>query len=313
MNFDVFVSHANADRKIAESICSALETHDISCWVAPRDLLPGIQYAEAIVDAISRCRLLVLVFSSHANTSPHVSREIERAASKDIPIVTIKIEQTSLSASMEYFLSQSHWMEAFEEDAQHYLPQIVEALSALLLKIDPSMNKQDLPIRQAVDSTDDYPNNLLHEMWDNLDSSLQDAFALAFNKKCRERKARPTRISTRDLFQALARIHDDTLQQLLKALPEEALPEPVDDSVTYDRQVLQEETLLSDCVAESLENFNRVKDSARKVTPTDLFVDISKHGHGPSVSQLREHGVGPAEIEDEIRRLGLDNIIRREA
>jgi hypothetical protein len=147
---------------------------------------------------------------------------------------------------------------------------------------------------------------ILNDVWHLLDANLQDAFALAYNKKRRERPERPTRISTRDLFQALSRINDEQLQDLLGSLPAAALPEPSDLFVTNERQVLDEEHLLSDCVAESLGAFAGAGNPGQEVRPADIFVDITKYGHGPSVDSLRKHGIGPAEIESKVAYLGVD-------
>src|SRR5262249_46326954 len=86
-----------------------------------------------------------------------------------------------------------------------------------------------LPREEANCSADS--KNLLHLIWDSLDSNLQDAFSLAYNKKRREGSSR---ISTRDLFQALLRIKDEALRILIESLPQGALPEPVDSDVGDD-------------------------------------------------------------------------------
>ncbi len=146
---------------------------------------------------------------------------------------------------------------------------------------------------------------ILSEIWDTLDANLQDAFALAYNKKMRERPERPARISTRDLFQALARVNDDSLGEILSVLPASALPEPSNLFVTNEPLLLDEAHSLSDCVAESLGAFARTALAGRKVAPIDIFVDISKNGHGTSVESLRKHGIGPAEIDTTVSSLGV--------
>jgi hypothetical protein len=152
--------------------------------------------------------------------------------------------------------------------------------------------------------------NLLHLMWESLDDDLQDAFSLAYNKK---RRQGGNRISTKDFFQALARLENDTVKRLMGSLPVESLPQPIDAAVTKERQlVLQENPLLSDCVADSLEHFMEMPELPRKLSPADMFVDIAKHGHGESVSRLRQHGIGKKEIEERVRKLGLP-VIRRAA
>lgn len=149
--------------------------------------------------------------------------------------------------------------------------------------------------------------DLLPLMWEHLDPGLQDAFLLAYNKKLREGG---NRISTRDLFQALARVRDDSLQALVGALPEGSLPEPVTGDIPIVRHVLDDAPPLADCVADSLEQFRQSRPLPRKLGPADLFVDIGKHGHGPSVARLREHGVTAEELERRVRTAGV-GVLRR--
>jgi hypothetical protein len=47
----VFVSYASQDATVANSIVENLEQHGLKCWIAPRDVKPGAQYADAIVTA----------------------------------------------------------------------------------------------------------------------------------------------------------------------------------------------------------------------------------------------------------------------
>lgn len=306
MPHDVFISHAAQDKQVAEAICTALEDQRVECWMAPRDIVPGIHYAEAIVNAISTSRLFVVVLSANAIASNQVSREVERAGAKGIPIVTFKLDALPMTPSLEYFLSQSHWLEALTTPLDSHLRRLTEAVSMLLgSTASPSDEYRHTTVARRAPGSD--PQNLLHALWDLLDPNLQDAFSLAYNKKCREGS---TRISTRDFFQALVRIQDHDLQPLLESLPGGALPEPVEPAVQASPQLLEEEPLLSDCVADSLSNFRKLEPLPRRLSSADVFVDIAKHGHGPSVARLREHGIGDAEIEAQVKKLGL-SVLRR--
>jgi len=73
---DVFVSYASQDAAVANSIVEDLEQHRLRCWIAPRDVKPGAQYADAIVRAINEAKALVLVMSGSAVASSHVAREV---------------------------------------------------------------------------------------------------------------------------------------------------------------------------------------------------------------------------------------------
>jgi hypothetical protein len=54
---DVFVSYASQDAAVANSIVESLEAQDLKCWMAPRDVKPGAQYADAIVRAINEAKM----------------------------------------------------------------------------------------------------------------------------------------------------------------------------------------------------------------------------------------------------------------
>src|SRR5271155_4483941 len=108
----VFISYASHDAVLAQKVCSALETAGFACWIAPRDVVPGTLYADGIVGAIDESSVLVLILSKDAVASAHVGRELERAASKRHPIIALKVDAAPLTRAFEYFLNQSHWIEA---------------------------------------------------------------------------------------------------------------------------------------------------------------------------------------------------------
>jgi len=108
----VFISYASQDATVAERLCAALEAAGLPCWIAPRDVRPGAQYADVIVRAISEAKAVVLVLSASAIGSDHVAREVERAASKHKPIIAFRIDSAALNPGLEYFLSNSQWIDA---------------------------------------------------------------------------------------------------------------------------------------------------------------------------------------------------------
>ncbi len=52
MAHDVFISYSSKDKSIADAVCSILEKEQMRCWIAPRDITPGVPFAEAIIDNI---------------------------------------------------------------------------------------------------------------------------------------------------------------------------------------------------------------------------------------------------------------------
>jgi TolB-like protein/Tfp pilus assembly protein PilF len=128
LGHDVFVSYASQDAAVANSIVESLEQHGIKCWIAPRDVVPGTQYADGIVGAIDESRILVLIVSKEALASAHVGRELERAASKRHPIIALKVDSAPLNRAFEYFLNQSQWIEVGAGGADTAIAKLVEAV-----------------------------------------------------------------------------------------------------------------------------------------------------------------------------------------
>lgn len=111
----VFISHSSVNAEIAKKLCEYLEERKIKCFIAPRDIQLGHEYAEEILNGIDNSSVFILMLSKESNTSPHVLREVERAVSKNIPIIVYKIENVQLSKSLEYFLMTHQWMDASDE------------------------------------------------------------------------------------------------------------------------------------------------------------------------------------------------------
>ena len=114
----IFISHSSADAETAAKICDLLERHQTPCFIAPRDIRSGKEYAEELLNGIDRSTAMILLMSENANHSPHVLREVERAVSKSIPILVYKIEDVSLTRSMDYFLMTHQWVPAKNDGNQ---------------------------------------------------------------------------------------------------------------------------------------------------------------------------------------------------
>lgn len=124
----IFISYASEDSEVASQVCSFLEDHQISCWIAPRDILPGKDYAEAIIEGIDECRFMVLIFSSWANESPHILREVERAVNKKKCLIPFRIENVEPTKSLQYYIGVPHWLNAFPLATENYLDRLLSVI-----------------------------------------------------------------------------------------------------------------------------------------------------------------------------------------
>ena len=132
MHADVFVSYSLPDRTQAFEIVAQLEARGIKVWVAPRDIAPSAEWAAEIIEAIGASKIMVLVFSGASNSSPQVRREVERAVHRQVPILTVRLEDALPTKSMEYFLSAQHWLDAFPPPLTLHCEQLCREVSTLL-------------------------------------------------------------------------------------------------------------------------------------------------------------------------------------
>src|SRR2546425_3269105 len=132
MAHDVFISHSHKDKAAADAMCATLEKHGVRCWVAPRDIDPGMEWGKAIIHALSNCRVMVLVFSASANDSPQIRREVERAVNKGVTIIPVRIEDVAPDESLEYFMSSVHWLDALTPPLEQHLEHLARTVGVLL-------------------------------------------------------------------------------------------------------------------------------------------------------------------------------------
>jgi len=132
MAHDVFISHSHEDKPVADAACAALEARGIRCWIAPRDIEPGLEWAAAIIPAIKESTIMVLVFSRHANESLQVRREVERAGHFGKALLPLRIEDVVPGEALEFFLSTPHWLDAMTPPLEAHLDKLADSCARLL-------------------------------------------------------------------------------------------------------------------------------------------------------------------------------------
>lgn len=146
----IFISHSSHDAEKAAGICSVLEGDGHSCFIAPRDIRPGREYAEEIINGIIGADILLLLLSGQSNQSPHVLREVERAGSSRIPIVVYKLEEVALTRSMEYFLMTNQWIDGMEDPGYRKVSEAFQGQPDLKADLsDKEQPESGLPERET--------------------------------------------------------------------------------------------------------------------------------------------------------------------
>lgn len=125
MAHDVFISYSSIDRAAAFAACATFEQNGIRCWIAPRDVAAGSEWAEEIINAIEGARIMVLIFSMNSNESRQVRREIELAVGRGLTVMPIRLEQIEPTRSMAYFMAGVHWIDALSPPLETHFRTMV--------------------------------------------------------------------------------------------------------------------------------------------------------------------------------------------
>jgi tetratricopeptide (TPR) repeat protein len=141
--YDVFLSHAKEDTGVAETVCQALEARGIRCWTPSRDIIPGMVEGEAIMDAINRSRLMVVVNSTAASHSAFVVRDLNAAVSHRMGIIPFVIEDVPLSDSLDYLIGGIPGVHAAPIPREQDLTNLATSIQARLKEIPGAVPKAD--------------------------------------------------------------------------------------------------------------------------------------------------------------------------
>jgi len=187
MSFDVFISYSQKDRAQAESVCEKLEAANVRCWIAPRNINPGSDWAESIIGALASCKAMVLIFSASANTSPQVKREVQRAFERGLTVMPFRIEDVQPSAALEYYMGSVHWLDAFPAPIEHHvdkLTALIRSLTDVTLKPAPQPSEARTVPTPSIPPPQNEIASVIRESRKELaqDTSLPLRLFLQFNK-----------------------------------------------------------------------------------------------------------------------------------
>lgn len=117
----VFISYSSKDEPLAIAIADLLESRDIHCWIACRNLPAGSNFSSVIPDAIRESPIFLLLLTQNSVASMDVLNELTLACrhrkNSNRLIIPIQFEELYLPNDFDYLLAtiQIHPF-SFEED-----------------------------------------------------------------------------------------------------------------------------------------------------------------------------------------------------
>jgi hypothetical protein len=132
MAHDIFISHAHKDKRIVDAICKKLESAQIRCGIAARNISAGEDWTEATRKAIGSCPLMILVLSENANASPHIEREIAHAFYTGRQIFPVRLTNTLPKRDFLFYLGNARCLDAFGLPGEEPLATLAASIGELV-------------------------------------------------------------------------------------------------------------------------------------------------------------------------------------
>jgi hypothetical protein len=148
----IFISYSSSDQKVAETICDALQSRGFSCWISCRDIGPGENFQESIVKAIRSAKLMLLVFTSNANNSNEIKKEIVLAGRYHLTVVPVRVEDVVPNDAFTYEFATRQWIDLFkdwERDIERLASQIGNILAESAANGDKGVPIFERPVPQS--------------------------------------------------------------------------------------------------------------------------------------------------------------------
>ena len=148
MGHDVFISHAHKDKGIAEAICEKLESAQVRCWIAARDISAHEDWTEATRNAIGSSRVMVLVLSENANAAPHIEREIAHAFYTKRIIIPLRLTNTLPRRDFLFYLGNIRCFDVFSPPAGEQLEALTARINGMVQRR--TVNGDAMPAKSAI-------------------------------------------------------------------------------------------------------------------------------------------------------------------
>lgn len=127
---EVFISYAKENLSVAMALTNYLEKQGVNCWTAYKNIPPGGDYAVEIPKAINNVSAVIVIFSSDAQHSLFVRKEVDYALSQKpvIPIIPFLIENIEPNESYRWLFSNVQWLNAFPGKPERFFPLLSDSI-----------------------------------------------------------------------------------------------------------------------------------------------------------------------------------------
>jgi len=153
---DVFICFSSKDEAIARGVVQFLEARAIQCWISARDVEPGQNYQESIVQALESAKIIVFLFSESSNQSGEIKKELSLAAGANIAVIPLRLSSITPSGALRYELATRQWINLFP-DPEQALGKLLDRINDILERPAEAEDAASEPAHMAQTGAADIP------------------------------------------------------------------------------------------------------------------------------------------------------------
>ena len=102
---DIFISYSSKDREKAEQLAELLASAGLSVWIDKQGIGAATSWSGEITQAITDCKVFVVLLSPNSITSHNVSKEVSLASERKKKILPVDLIPTDLPNDLAYHLA----------------------------------------------------------------------------------------------------------------------------------------------------------------------------------------------------------------
>src|SRR5215813_6743818 len=98
----IFICFSSKDESTARKVVEFLEADGLRCWISSRDVPPGQNYQETIVQALEHANGVVFLFSENSNASGEIKKELALSGASNVPVFPLRLSPIQPSGALRY-------------------------------------------------------------------------------------------------------------------------------------------------------------------------------------------------------------------
>jgi hypothetical protein len=126
-----FICFSSKDEAVARRVVEFLEAKGLDCWISSRDVPPGQNYQETIVQALEEAKGVVFLFSEFSSASGEIKKELSLAGSVKAPVFPLRLSPITPSGALRYELATRQWIDLFS-DPEQALTRLAQTIQGYL-------------------------------------------------------------------------------------------------------------------------------------------------------------------------------------